>query len=151
MIDEPELSLHPAWQIKYINTLKKLFKDFSSSHYILASHSHFMVSDLKADSSSLIGFMNTHINDRKKQCEYIDSSTYAWSAENILYRVFKLRTTRNHYFETELQELISLITNSSQNKARIEELTSSFSDYIVDKNDPLVLLLEESNEYLKSI
>ena len=54
LIDEPEISLHPNWQIKYISFLKKVFAEYNSCHFIIASHSHYMVSDLNPENSSLI-------------------------------------------------------------------------------------------------
>ena len=40
LIDEPEISLHPEWQIQYVSLLKKIFKKYDGCHFILASHSH---------------------------------------------------------------------------------------------------------------
>src|SRR5204863_1820576 len=54
LIDEPEISLHPNWQMRYIQELKKMFCQFASCHFIIASHSHFLVSILKNESSSVI-------------------------------------------------------------------------------------------------
>lgn len=38
MIDEPELSLHPAWQLRFIDDLETI-RDISQTDFLLASHS----------------------------------------------------------------------------------------------------------------
>lgn len=37
-IDEPELSLHPSWQMKYIELLQKFLKGYSGCHIFIATH-----------------------------------------------------------------------------------------------------------------
>ena len=54
-----------------------------------------------------------------RACRLVDYDTYAWSAENILYEVFGLRTTRNYYFERDLRELLSLISKT-RDKENVE-------------------------------
>ncbi|XOB61760.1 AAA family ATPase [Campylobacterota bacterium DY0563] len=45
--DEPELTLHPNWQKKYLNELLNLLKQFKNDiHLIITSHSPFILSDL---------------------------------------------------------------------------------------------------------
>lgn len=150
LIDEPELSLHPSWQMKYINLLKVVIKQFKSAHCLLASHSHFMVSDLKPESSTLLALhKKSSDNGLHRWSEFIDHSTYSWSAENILYKVFNLRTTRNYYFEQELSELLNLISCKSDNITRIEELIQNFESMILDKADPLNTLIKQSRVYLE--
>ena len=46
-LDEPDLSLHPEWQKRYINELIKMFsKQNKSLHFLITSHSPFILSDL---------------------------------------------------------------------------------------------------------
>lgn len=35
LIDEPEISLHPEWQIQYVSLLKKIFKKYDGCHLYL--------------------------------------------------------------------------------------------------------------------
>ena len=57
LIDEPEISLHPNWQMKYLSFLRELFShsEYATCHILVATHSHFLISDLKGDSSKIIG------------------------------------------------------------------------------------------------
>jgi predicted ATP-dependent endonuclease of OLD family len=38
LIDEPELSLHPRWQVRFIDDLERI-REIASIDFILASHS----------------------------------------------------------------------------------------------------------------
>lgn len=151
LIDEPELSLHPRWQMKYIKTLKDLLKYFKSAHCILASHSHFMVSDIMPECSSLITLLKEYDASGKefRKSELIPYSTYAWSAENILYKVFNLRTSRNYYFEQDLAKLLQLIASNSDNIQQIRELHDKLSHFIFDGNDPINKILFQAKQYLE--
>ncbi|UAY91693.1 ATP-binding protein [Pectobacterium polaris] len=46
LIDEPEVSLHPEWQETYINLLIDSFDDFHGCHFIIATHSPQIISNL---------------------------------------------------------------------------------------------------------
>ncbi|MFB2657528.1 AAA family ATPase [Shewanella xiamenensis] len=151
LIDEPELSLHPRWQMKYIRLLKSITSNFNTSHCLLASHSHFMVSDLDPRSSTLISF-HREICDgvEHRSSQLIPFDTYAWSAENILYEVFKLRTTRNFYFEQDLSKLLQLISSRSDDRDRISCLQRKLEAYRFNDNDPVNVILEQSRNYLET-
>lgn len=133
-MDEPELSLHPNWQIKYISCLKKIFKDYSSCHVIIATHSHFMLSDLEAFSSSIVSL-------RKKTDNSIDSilhdeNTFGWSVEDILYNIFGVITTRNLFVAKEVDAILEKI---SKGEDLIEDDIKKLI-YIkknMNENDPL--------------
>jgi len=43
LLDEPELSLHPAWQISFLERLEALMLPFPGCHVIIATHSPFIV------------------------------------------------------------------------------------------------------------
>ncbi|QDI79791.1 hypothetical protein E8E01_04775 [Methylorubrum populi] len=46
LIDEPELSLHPEWQIRYIDLLLDTFRGYRGCHFIIATHSPLVISEL---------------------------------------------------------------------------------------------------------
>ena len=150
-IDEPELSLHPRWQMKYIRLLKSITEQYKCSHCILASHSHFMVSDLDPKSSTLISLKTSETEGSiERISNLIKYETHAWSAENILYTVFGLRTSRNYYFEKDLSDLLSLISTKSNEINKIIKLYRKLKHYSLDPNDPLNILLSECERYMES-
>ncbi len=153
LIDEPEISLHPNWQMKYIHFLKEIFADTPSVHFIIATHSHFVVSDLKNETSEIIKLGK--IADKLKFYS-IKGDTYGQSAENILYNIFGLRSSRNYYFEVEIRELLVLISNSKivDNEAvQINDINAQIaklSAYTIDRNDPLNLILDQAREFVRN-
>ena len=149
LIDEPEISLHPNWQIKYISFLKKVFEKYSSCHFIVASHSHYMVSDLNPDNSSLV---TVSTDEKGKHFVTLDYSTYAWSAENILYNIFGVRTFRNYYFDMDVRELLYAIShNRREDIERIRFLYDKLNGYILDDKDPLNQIIDEAGEFIRDV
>lgn len=151
LIDEPEISLHPEWQIRYVSTLSKLFDKYQNCCFILASHSHYFVSELKGESSSIV-VLRKLLNDDCPKAEIIPYDTYSWSAENIIYNVFGIRTTRNFYFESDLSYLLNSLEefdSSEPKRAAIQSQISKLRKYVFNENDPLFLILKEAEERIK--
>lgn len=146
LIDEPEISLHANWQMQYINYIKTIFSKYKGAHFILASHSHYIISDLQKDTSSIIRLEKDVMKDTIEG-NIIEHDTYAWSAENILYNIFNVRTTRNYYFELELKELVSIVQNKLSDLERLSFLINKMARYIYDENDPLAFIINEAKEY----
>lgn len=144
-IDEPEISLHPSWQMKYMELLQTFMKGFEGCHVFIATHSHLLLSDLKDNWSSLVVLKNLK---GKISSELKSYSPYGWSAESILYDVFGVVTTRNHYFEYDVKELINLISKKSKNYKRIKGHIERFKEYDLKKSDPLNIVIRDAEKYL---
>ena len=145
LIDEPEISLHPNWQMKYVAFLNKVFKKYNSAHFIICSHSHFLVSDLKPESSSIIILKKSEGNITSTP---ITKSTFGWSAEEVLYSVFNVRTSRNAYLEFDLTKMVSLINKNSDDFDEIRRIHNKISSLVLSDNDPLNILKEKAELYL---
>lgn len=129
LIDEPEISLHPNWQMQYISFLKKVFSKYQSCHFILTSHSHFIVSDLEGKSSSVTA-LNRNIKTNKLESYLLKADTYGWSAEEILLKVFKTNTSRNYYIAEKLGEFLDFISNKD---STLEDIKLKFYELEIDK------------------
>lgn len=147
LIDEPEISLHPNWQMKYVAFLNKVFKKYNSAHFIICSHSHFLVSDLKPESSSIISLKKSEGNITSTT---ITKSTFGWSAEEVLYSVFNVRTVRNYFLEQDLTNLLGLIGQNSKDKKEIKRLIDRIEQIPVTENDPLGEIIVEAKNYLNN-
>lgn len=147
LIDEPEISLHPFWQSQYIALINNIFSSFNGCHIIIASHSHFLVTDLLPEKSSVISLKN-HKGIIKS--ELLDEPTYGWSAEEILYSVFNVKTVRNHFLESDLVDLLGMISEGSHNFNKIKSLLQSIKSLNITANDPLNVVIEEATAYLES-
>jgi len=106
VIDEPEVSLHPAWQRMYLPRLLETLEQFPHTHAIIATHSHFMVSDVSEKQASLT--VASGIPGSRFQS--FDGDVYGRSPENILYRVFGIATTSNFYVERDLTKALRMIS-----------------------------------------
>ncbi|KFF21607.1 AAA family ATPase [Chryseobacterium sp. JM1] len=146
-IDEPEISLHPSWQLKYIELLKKFLSGYTGCHVLIATHSHFILSDLKESFSSLLVLNSTH---NKFSVELKEYTPFGWSPEAILYEVFGVATTRNHFFEYDLKTLLSLISNRSKDYNRINEYIDKIEEFDFTTGDPLHEIIKEAKIYVKS-
>ncbi|MFE5500199.1 AAA family ATPase, partial [Bacillus cereus] len=141
IIDEPETSLHPTWQFRYMNQLQCIFKKFTSCHFFIATHSHFMVADLKQGYSEIIAL--TRNDEDRVNVRVLDEMTFGRSVEDILYDVFDLPTNRNHYLANDLDEIllaISLGEIDNTIREKVEKI-KSVQRYLKE-SDPLRKLIE---------
>ena len=143
LIDEPENSSHPNWQISYIDWLRKIFRDYDDCHFIIATHSHFILSDLQPQWASIIALdrENDKVVNKAR-----DVNTFCWSADDILYRVFHVRNTRNYVFESRMVELLGYIQNRQMNLPRAQIVLKELKSYILNQNDPLNKLIAEAEK-----
>jgi len=110
LLDEPELSLHPNWQMTLIDNLDRALKN-KVCHLLIATHSHMIVSDLPMKRSSVIQAEKDENSNLKATT--ISESTYGWSAEEVLLKVFKTATDRNRYFGERIGKLLERMGNNT--------------------------------------
>lgn len=146
LIDEPEISLHPEWQCRYISILTDVLRDYKTSHIIVASHSHFMASELNPRSSCITRVMN---DGKKINGDLYNSHTFGWSVENILYNVFNIKTLRNYYLEKDISSVLSLIEDTEKNKSKIESLLTKMKMLHLTTEDPLNDLISKIERSLQ--
>lgn len=136
LIDEPEISLHPQWQSKYVDLLNKILDSVTGCHIIIASHSPFLASNLKPNNSSVISLRNRKGTIYGKS---IDKSTYGWSSEDILLNVFEMESTRNYKLNEYVSKALALLANNNRSKqdlTRIQNKLQEFYPFILE-NDPM--------------
>lgn len=110
LLDEPELSQHPNWQMSLIDNLDRALAN-KVCHMLIATHSHMLVSDLPMNRSSV-----TQLEKDKEgnlHATPIVECTYGWSAEEVLLKVFKTATDRNRYFGERIGKLLEQMGNNT--------------------------------------
>jgi predicted ATPase len=146
LIDEPEISFHPNWQLEYLENLQIIFEKFHSCNVIIATHSHYLISDIKPELSSIIRITNDTIQN-------INESTYGWSAEDILYNIFNVSTTRNKVIYAKFEEIIKEIQQNKQGD-------KDFTPYLIELNniaknlkisDPLKKVINHINDKYEAV
>ncbi len=142
LIDEPENSAHPNWQINYIGWLKKIFEHYYNCHFIIATHSHFMLTDLEPETSDIIA-LDRNETGIHNIAEGVN--TFCWSVDDILYRVFHVRNTRNYVFERKMLKLFDLLEHKENNRDSIKMLAEELRSYRLNDDDPLNILLRKAD------
>ncbi|WP_283188861.1 AAA family ATPase [Pseudomonas sp. PMCC200344] len=148
VIDEPEISLHPQWQIKYIPTLLDSLRNIDATHVLIATHSHFMVSDLGHDNSVLV----TARYEEGPKFELFEGDVYGRSPENILYRVFGVATTGNMYVENDLRKALQMIAGTET--LNIRELNSTYArlEKVAGPDNPAMnIILERIGSFIEGL
>ncbi|MFQ1967806.1 AAA family ATPase [Aeromonas veronii] len=137
VIDEPEISLHPSWQYRYIELIDRIIGGFNGCHVIVATHSHFLVSDLPLYRSHVVHFKNNRTSDI--DVSYIAHETHGLSAEEILLDVFDMPSTRNYFLSKEVSEALELLAEGKKKSARYIELLEKLERYLpnLKEIDPL--------------
>jgi len=102
LIDEPELSLHPQWQIKYLDFLKDLFQDENGQidiQFIIATHSPFILKGISRDDVGVFIFAKNKLGEITVQNAYDKGfGLFKWSPSwgEINYFAYGLPTMEFH-------------------------------------------------------
>lgn len=135
-IDEPEICLHPEWQEKYIELLMSTFSSFKNCHFVIATHSPQIVSNL--------GDHNCYVLDMHTG-ETLDASVLnKKSADFQLARIFKTPGFRNEYVSREIMSALATIGSgqeiSSERRVVLDQLLELKSR--LTPQDPLLRLMD---------
>lgn len=148
LIDEPENSSHPNWQMSYIGWLQKIFKNYRDCHFLIATHSHFLLTDMQPEWGRIIA-LDKEGNGLKNIVDE-GMNTFCWSTDDILYRVFHVRNTRNYVFEEKVADLYDRISRRDKDLDTIYLLIKELSQYQLNEGDPLRKLINTAIDYVKS-
>jgi predicted ATPase len=146
LIDEPEISLHPNWQMQFMRVFSRVFRQYETCHFIICSHSHFIVSDLNKESSHITS-LNYNSNENKIQAIPINKDTMGWSPEAILYHVFGVVNVRNRYFENDLRTALNILSNKAD-KNQLKPIYDRLIRFKLPDADPLKIVINDIQAYL---
>ncbi|HFE3980002.1 TPA: AAA family ATPase, partial [Klebsiella pneumoniae] len=99
-IDEPEISLHPQWQLDFIKLLQETFSHYYGCHFLIATHSPQIVSGLETNNAYICSLERNELHDA--------ITTSKKSADYQLAEIFKSPGFKNEYL---LRVLLSFLTN----------------------------------------
>lgn len=146
MIDEPENSLHPAWQAQFIDMITNSLSHIHNVQVIIATHSPLLASGIAPENGNiLVGRRrNTRTGSAISFTEGKKAS-FGHSADELLVDYFGLPTARNYFFATMLQRAVDLYarnaTDADEYRDLCVDLTRIKSQ--LSSEDPLQDLLEE--------
>lgn len=93
LIDEPEISLHPNWQLKVLSFFKKLFTNNSgeqTSQIIISTHSPFIIHNANRNNDKVIILQK---DPTGKTVIPNEAKFFGWSNEKIVQEAFNI----NHF------------------------------------------------------
>ena len=135
-IDEPEISLHPEWQERFIELLMRTFSNYSGCHFLLATHSPQILSRIKGPRSFVLTMDDGLLHPA--------SEFSGMSSDYQLVEAFGAPGIRNEYLAREgLAVLTQLSTTGnidSTNRERFELLLKARPS-LSDK-DPVAKLID---------
>jgi AAA domain, putative AbiEii toxin, Type IV TA system len=136
-VDEPEISLHPEWQAQYIELLLKTFEHYGGCHFVLATHSPLILSDIGPDNSNVVS-----LDDNGRRAEGGEDFS-GRSSDYLLVEAFKVPGKNNLYLKQEVIKALRLAANGMVS-------TSQFAA-LVDRMAALLPNIEASSATAKLI
>ncbi|EEW2357110.1 ATP-binding protein [Klebsiella pneumoniae] len=137
-IDEPEISLHPEWQLEFIKLLQDVFSSFSGCHFLIATHSPQIVSGLRDKNGYILSLEDKNL---------VQHDSFMKSADFQLAEVFQSPGFKNEYLIRTLLVIISKVSkddvlNSSDLKNL--RLANRLKEHL-DERDPVMYLIKQAN------
>ena len=116
---------------------------------MIATHSHMLVSDLPMKRSTVTQMEKD--DKGRLMATNISESTYGWSAEEVLLKVFRTATDRNRYFGERVGTLLEKMGNNTISPKEVaselkelHEISQHLSDI-----DPMKMILNTIVETYK--
>jgi predicted ATPase len=145
LIDEPENSLHPKWQIEYIKRLSELFYYYQPK-IVVATHSPLILNGAEVNSNRI----NVFKGIRGKFKLHQNSAT---NVEEIYQDFFDVTTPENRYISEEIVDKMNLLSEKQINEqdfqSFIEEIKNS--SYDEKQKEALDGVIELSKQVIKEI
>lgn len=99
LIDEPELSLHPQWQVKYVDLLLQTFASYAGCHFVVATHSPLVVSELP-DHATVLSLDELELPPTDELA--------GQSADYLLAEAFGMPSNNNRYVKDQVVKALRL-------------------------------------------
>lgn len=105
LVDEPENSLHPAWQQQYLGLLSEMIDGAKGVHVMVATHSPLIAASLPPLSCEVIQIRESRA---RLVARALPSGPFGWTADQILKDVFNLSSTRSLDFSQQMDIALRL-------------------------------------------
>jgi ABC-type transport system involved in cytochrome c biogenesis ATPase subunit len=130
LIDEPENSLHPAWQSEYVDKLLAAMA-YREATIIIATHAPLVVTGAMNDGAGPVAVFR--ISGAQPQRLEIDASASPSSIEEILWEAFGVVTPANHFVS---EEIVRSIDSFEKGKIRKDEVLTLVDELDERSFDP---------------
>jgi predicted ATPase len=106
LIDEPELSLHPEWQLNFLSLLTDIFTNYKDCHFIIATHSPNIISSIPDNNAYIVSIDEAKLMPSKMY--------HNRSADFQLASVFKAPGNNNEYLLSQVIEILDVLCKSNE-------------------------------------
>jgi predicted ATPase len=134
LMDEPEESLHPSWQIQLLPIIRRCAEK-NNCQFILATHSPQIIASAKQEELRLL----VRDEEGKIKAEECGEGPYGWTVEKVLNEIQKVPYSRVPEMERELLELREMINNDKYDTPEFQQLFQSVETIL--GSDPYLSLL----------
>lgn len=105
-IDEPELSLHPEWQLNFLSLLSDIFSNYKNCHFIIATHSPNLVSSIPDNNAYIVNLDGDKVNLMPSKMYHNRSADYQLAS------VFNSPGNNNEYLLSQVIEVLDGLCKS---------------------------------------
>ncbi|MCF5545438.1 AAA family ATPase [Pseudomonas salomonii] len=111
LVDEPENSLHPIWQQKYVPILNSILREFRGSQAIVVTHSPMIASGVDPEWGRVEALIDHGVNEKGQQVVRSEpaGSTFGWRASDVYEEAFGLTSSRAPSFTRMADLALALI------------------------------------------
>ncbi|UIK19379.1 AAA family ATPase [Rhizobium leguminosarum] len=138
LIDEPENSLHPEWQLSYVEMLDAVVRQHSGCHYVIATHSPLIVSGVANEATKVLRL-------DQEPVELAPAVLADSSPDATLLNAFKVVTAGNNFLKQLVLEALTFIETGKHKEHRAQELAGFLASIwgSIPETDPLRDLVSE--------
>ncbi|KTT68054.1 hypothetical protein NS319_15705 [Sphingomonas sanguinis] len=129
LIDEPENSLHPAWQREYVDKLLAAMA-YRDATIIIATHAPLVVTGAMNDGSAPVAVFR--VSGGQPQRLQIDATVSRSGIEEILWEAFGVVTPANHFVSEEIVKSIDRFEKSEIGKEEVLTLVDNLDERSFD-------------------
>ena len=117
LIDEPENSSHPDWQMNYVGWLREIFREYKDCHFIISTHSPLILANMKASESTIVRLRrgDNGISD----IGGVETGCYSWTVDEILQDVMEMKSCRTKEFNSLMSEFEKAVDADDRERAQI--------------------------------
>ena len=138
LLDEPDLTIHPKWQKRYINDLINSFQNFHKKiHFVITSHSQFLLSDLPKENI-------VFLENAKQVNPFENKQTFGANIHTLLSHGFFMKDgLMGEFAKGKINDVHDFLTNLNTQS----ELTQSKAQSIINLIGEPILKKELQNLY----
>lgn len=145
-IDEPEISLHPEWQTQYIELLLKTFGKMRGCHFVLATHSPLVLSDISPENANVVS-----LDVDRRAAEGPDDFA-GQSSDSLLVTAFQVPGKNNLYLKQQVIKALRLAADGKAGTADYLEVVSPLVELLpqMSEGSPVAELIRELDNASKA-